>query len=58
MTKEGFVPDTFGFDPKNNILLLFLSSFVGATLNKNVTIATMKSLSIISKSEILANIYL
>ena len=47
-----------GFDPKNSTFLLFLCFLSGPTLNKMVTLATTKSLSMISNFENLASTYL
>ena len=47
-----------GFDPKNNTFVLFLCFIGVSTLNKTVTRATTKRLSMICVSENLANTYL
>ena len=44
-----------GFDHKNNTFVLFLCFFGGPTLNKEVTMATIKGLSMICKLKNLAN---
>ena len=47
-----------GFGTKNSTFVLFLFVFVGPTLNKKVTMATKKGVSIICKFQNLGKTYL